>query len=145
MTHTSAHATDSNTVNDYQKYVPNRVIVELESTSVLGARDVGDAHAHFFEELDRRAPGFKVGRKFNSPVFTGASIQVENLEDIKHIAAISGVKSVHRIPIIPSPKITVTEAPRLGFDPGQYPPIVQTGVDKVHATGNKGKGIKVGM
>jgi len=53
--------------------------------------------------------------------------------------------------------VTLVKAPTLKIDksaleqakgtpnPGQYAPNIMTGVDRVHKTGNRGKGIKIGI
>ena len=128
----------------YFKTVPGQIIVEFPS---IGAHDLDnvDVHARFFEELDKRLPNrFIVGKKFASEVFTGASLTLKSIDDVKAVAAMKGVLGVRPVSVYGRPEVTKSELPKLD-KPDQFPPNIMTGADKIHATGNIGKGIKVGM
>ena len=132
---------------NYPKTVAGQVIVELAAGATIGARDLDnvDVHARFFEELDKRLPNkFTVGKKFASEVFTGASLTLKSIDDVKAIAATKGVLSVRPVTVYDRPEVIKSELPKLD-KPDQFPPNIMTGADKIHATGNIGKGIKVGM
>ncbi|KAH7103016.1 subtilisin-like protein [Auriculariales sp. MPI-PUGE-AT-0066] len=136
--------------SNYPKVSSSRIVVELESTSVLGARstDAVDIHARFFEELDRRLPNkVTVRKKFDSSIFKGATLELKSYDDVKTIAALKGVKSVTPVIRYDPPKVTKGELPvfKVAPDANAFPPLVQTGADKIQAAGNKGKGIKVGI
>jgi len=131
----------------YSRTVPGQVIVELAPGTTIGARDLDnvDVHARFFEELDKRLPNkFTVGKKFNSEVFTGASLTLKSIDDVKAVAATKGVLGVRPVNVYGRPEVTKSELPKVD-KPDQFPPNIMTGADKIHATGNIGEGIKVGM
>ena len=130
------------------RVVPNKVIVELETAGALGTRDEPvDVHARFLEELDRRLPAdsFRIRKQFSSPVFTGASIEVSSIEDLEALEETPGVKKVSPVMVVRRPEFKPTAAPQLTASPDLYPPNIMTGVDKAHAAGITGKGIKIGM
>lgn len=69
-----------------------------------------------------------------------------SIEDVKKIAAqLKGVKAVRPVPIYPRPELKLSDPPTFKEAPQQYPPIIMTGADRIHASGNTGKGIKIGM
>ncbi|KAH7105764.1 subtilisin-like protein [Auriculariales sp. MPI-PUGE-AT-0066] len=128
--------------------VPNKVIVELDSTSVLTTRgEPVDVHARFFEELDRRLPAnaVKTKKKYESDVFNGAAIEITNVDDLKTITSMQGVKAVRPVLLVKGPHLNFQKPGKPAKAPGQYPPNIMTGVDKVQAKGNRGKGIKIGI
>ncbi|KAH7104321.1 subtilisin-like protein [Auriculariales sp. MPI-PUGE-AT-0066] len=116
-----------------QQYVDNKFIVELESGSSLSSRSADtDIHARFLADLERRLPSnaYKVQQTYSSDIFNGATVGINNVNDLKKIAAASGVKSVHPVRILEAPQVVTHST---------------AGVDKVHAAGNKGQGIKIGI
>ncbi|KAH7104317.1 subtilisin-like protein [Auriculariales sp. MPI-PUGE-AT-0066] len=131
------------------KYDNNKVIVEY-TTDPISSRSsdvASNIHARFLENLERRLPrdAFKVKQEYSSSVFNGAAIEVTDVQDLKTIATTPGVKSVHPVRIYEAPRVTAHDVGSAQKKPGQYLPILMTGVDKVHAAGNKGKGIKIGI
>ncbi|EJD50690.1 subtilisin-like protein [Auricularia subglabra TFB-10046 SS5] len=134
---------------NFPKYAEGKVIVELTSTSVLnGKRE--DVHARFFDELDKRLPpnSWTTKKVFDSKIFVGASLTLKTPEDIAKLGSIKGVKSVRPVPVVERPEIRDQWFPKtsdLSVSADLFPPNIMTGVDKVHATGNFGKGIKIGM
>ncbi|EJD48275.1 subtilisin-like protein [Auricularia subglabra TFB-10046 SS5] len=132
---------------NFPNYVEGKVIVELTSASV-GKRE--DIHARFFDDLDKRLPPstWSARKTFDSDVFVGAALALTNPDDIAKLGAIKGVKAVRPVPRVSSPKITLGTMPdkaKYSTPSELFPPNIMTGVNKIHATGNKGKGIKVGI
>ncbi|KAF8521827.1 subtilisin-like protease [Gautieria morchelliformis] len=130
------------------RLVPNRFIVELDSVSDLpGKRNVHDA---FYSALEKRAGGsFTVDRQFNTAnVFVGAAISV-SVSTLAQISQIPGVKAIRPVTQYPAPKPVQKIIPNGPTDPAVPPDSesthVMTGVDKLHAEGIFGKGIKIGM
>ncbi|KAH7091851.1 subtilisin-like protein [Auriculariales sp. MPI-PUGE-AT-0066] len=128
----------------YPHYAEGKVLVELQPNSALRKRDV---HARFLDELDRRLPysSMSVHKMFDHTLFTGVSLVVKSLDDLETIKGLTGVVDVHPVRILSTPKFDTTDPPKFAFTPGDYPPLVQTGVNKIHARGNKGKGINIGV
>ena len=134
---------------DAATHILNRVIVELEPTSAsaLGTRDV---HARFLDALDLQVrDGFSVVRKYDSEVYTGAAIDVKNIDDVKKIAQTPGVRAVHAVPIFQMPQPVKAAETTMNADAasslGSYPPAMMSGVEKIHAMGITGKGVKVAL
>ncbi|KAI0645827.1 subtilisin-like protease [Trametes meyenii] len=97
--------------------------------------------------MRKRDLGFKVEKEFNSPgLFLGS---VVTLEDVKQVLEIPGVKAIRPVVLIPGPK-PVTKHIVTGPDDPQVPPDsesthILTGVNKLHAEGIFGEGVKVGI
>ena len=129
------------------RILPNRVIVELDDI-VLSARDGApvDVHARFFESLDRvlSPSSFRIHRQFKSDVFLGATVEVSSMDDLKKVYGTKGVKNVMPVSLVGRPTFSPSDATNHKAS-YIYPPLIMTGADKVHATGNIGKGIKIGM
>ncbi|KAI0823378.1 subtilisin-like protease [Trametes gibbosa] len=97
--------------------------------------------------MRKRDLSFKVEKEFNSPgLFLGS---VVTLEDVASVLDIPGVKAIRQVTLIPGPK-PVTKHIVTGLDDPQVPPDsesthILTGVDKLHAQGIFGDGIKIGI
>ncbi|EJD53701.1 subtilisin-like protease [Auricularia subglabra TFB-10046 SS5] len=134
---------------NFPDYVEGKFIVELTSADVLnGKRE--DVHARFFDELDKRLPpkAWSSKKIYDSDVFVGAALTLTNPDDIAKLGAIKGVKALRPVIKVPSPEIRLGSLPNqdaLNIPADLFPPNVMTGVDRIHALGNKGKGIKIGM
>ncbi|EJD54606.1 hypothetical protein AURDEDRAFT_179722 [Auricularia subglabra TFB-10046 SS5] len=131
-------------------FVPGSFIVELApGSTVPGAKRSAEPHDDFFANLDRRAIGFKTRRQFKSDLFTGVSIALTNPKDIDQLSSIAGVKAVRPVVLFPPPRTFNKHIPSSPHDPAVPPDSfsthVMTGVDKLHAQGITGKGIKIGI
>ncbi|KAI0633256.1 subtilisin-like protease [Trametes polyzona] len=97
--------------------------------------------------MRKRDLGFKVEKEFNSPgLFLGS---VVTLQDVAKVLEIPGVQAIRPVTLIPGPK-PVTKHIVTGVDDPQIPPDsesthILTGVDKLHAQGIAGEGIKIGI
>ncbi|KZV93701.1 subtilisin-like protease [Exidia glandulosa HHB12029] len=130
--------------------IPGSFIVELAPGSTInGTKRSADPHAEFFEHLDRRAISFQTRHQFNSNLFTGVSISLANPKDIEQLGSLKNVKAVRPVVVFPQPQTFDRHIPSGPSDP-RVPPDsfsthVMTGVDKLHAQGITGKGIKIGI
>ncbi|EJD35518.1 subtilisin-like protein [Auricularia subglabra TFB-10046 SS5] len=145
--------------------IPGGFIVELSAAS--GKRSA-DAHDDFLSELDKRAGGRFVTRtKYDSPVFKGLAVQlnvplrrarighwtvttdVAARQDLVDLASIPNVVSVRPIFVHEASKPVSVHVATGPDDPAVFPdgqsPHVMTGVDKAHAQGITGKGVKIGI
>ncbi|KAF7315658.1 Subtilisin-like protease [Mycena indigotica] len=127
------------------RYVPNAYIVEL-SDGAISRRS--SPHATVLDTISNSGIPFQTVSTYNTPeIFVGASIRLPSPADAARLAKIPGVVAVRPVIKIEGPKpidlSVVKEAPIA--HPDTYGPHVMTGVDKVHATGNFGQGIKIGI
>ncbi|KAI3609470.1 hypothetical protein WG66_001257 [Moniliophthora roreri] len=121
-----------------------RYIVELENTPGFG-----DVHEPLYAALKSHHVGFKVDKEYRSQgVFYGAAVTLDDvtaLENAPGVIAVRPVRTYSR----PEPikMIPVNPLSSDGFVPvaESQSSHVMTGVDKLHAKGITGEGIKVGM
>ncbi|KAL5906603.1 hypothetical protein ACKVV1_011002 [Pyricularia oryzae] len=114
----------------------NQYIVEYK-TSELAARDV--------EASLTSLEGIAIRSSFDSPIFQGASVEVADGLDVKGLAALPNVARVWRNEIV-----ALEEAAPGEFFPDdaaaiKYDVYSATGVDRLHAAGILGQGVKVGV
>ncbi|EJD37073.1 subtilisin-like protein [Auricularia subglabra TFB-10046 SS5] len=129
----------------YNDVVPGHYIVELSSTPSKRS-----PHDEFLGELGRRAAGkFITRRKFRSRVYNGISVELKTPADIVDLASIPNVVSVRPVHKYQAPTPVHLHVASGPGDPAAYPygqsVHIMTGVDKVHAQGFKGKGVKIGI
>jgi len=118
---------------------------------LLISRSFSQVHAELFEQLDRRGVSWETGTKFESRLFNGVSITLESAEDIKSLHVMDVVKAIYPLRTYESPrtfnKRIITrdsEGSSISSEPRDSTHIM-TGVDKLHAQGFKGKGVKIGV
>ncbi|KAJ7346952.1 subtilisin-like protease, partial [Mycena albidolilacea] len=103
-------------------------------------------HEEAYEAIRQKGIPFTIGQEYNTPdIFVGAAIR---LFDAAKLVQIPGVQAIRPIVKVPAPKpvsSVVVEDPKTTGPPDTYSTHVMTGVDKVHAQGNFGAGIKIGM
>ncbi|KAH6897584.1 peptidase [Coprinopsis sp. MPI-PUGE-AT-0042] len=133
------------------RIVPNKFIIEVDTTANIPqkrsfARDLDAVYAG----LHARDVVFEITREFEQPgVFVGASITVGTSDDVASIESLPGIKAIHPVKIYDRPQ-PVYQHVVTGTNDPELPPIgdsahILTGVDKLHAQGIKGKGIKVAI
>ncbi|KAI0339940.1 subtilisin-like protease [Trametopsis cervina] len=128
---------------------PTRYVVELDNLQVLqnGKRAYGSPHDVLYHALRKRGVSFDVSREFNTDgVFVGASLDLSP-EDIAEVAKLPGVLNIRPVVQFSKPKpigMRVVNGTDPSLPDGETTHI-QTGVDKVHAQGITGKGIKIGI
>ncbi|KAL4251463.1 Alkaline protease 1 [Abortiporus biennis] len=133
--------------------VPNQFIVEVQDVGdIPSKRDLNSREAHetLYSHLRKRKVGFEVKKEFNNKnLFVGASITLDNASDRKQIASLPGVKAIRPVIQVPIPKPVKVHVVTGPNDP-ELPPDIEsthilTGVDKLHAEGIIGTGIKIGI
>ncbi|EJD37069.1 subtilisin-like protein [Auricularia subglabra TFB-10046 SS5] len=126
--------------------VSGAYIVELSP----GATFKRNVHDEFLGELDKRAAGrFQTRKTYKSSVFSGIAVQLKTPADIVDLSSIPNVVSVRPVYRYPAAKPISLHVASGPSDPAVWPSgqstHVMTGVDKVHAQGYTGKGIKIGF
>ncbi|TPX57143.1 hypothetical protein PhCBS80983_g04046 [Powellomyces hirtus] len=126
-------------------YIPNTYMVELEA----GANGEVDPITHVTRSLTKRAPGkythknVKKVTTIRSSLFNGVSIKLDADHDVNDLAEIPGAVKIFPVRINRRPQaIKATKKPVVGQD---ITPHTMTGVDKLHAQGKFGKGVKVAV
>ncbi|KAH6897537.1 peptidase [Coprinopsis sp. MPI-PUGE-AT-0042] len=131
--------------------VPNKFIIEVDTTADIPqkrsfARDLDAVYA----SLHARAVSFEVVREFEQPgLFVGASLTIESSDDVNAIQNLPGVKAIHPVRAFEIPK-TVTERIAGNSVDAELPPLgtashILSGVDRIHARGIYGSGVKVAI
>lgn len=130
------------------RIVPGQYIVELENVSSLGAkRSYGSPHDALYSDLQKRGIAYNVQAQYDTQgIFVGASLSVSP-EEISSVASLSGVKAIHPVHSVSQPKRINARVAKAGDAtlPDAESTHIMTGVDKVHAQGITGKGIKIGI
>ncbi|KAH6906334.1 peptidase [Coprinopsis sp. MPI-PUGE-AT-0042] len=131
--------------------IPNRFIIEVDSEADIPqkrsfARDLDALYA----SINTRAVSFEVLQEFDKPgIFVGASITLETSDDVIAVQSLPGIKAIYPVRMFERPS-PVSQYVVKGADDPELPPFgksthILTGVDKLHARGIFGKGIKVGV
>ncbi|KAI0049847.1 pyrolysin [Auriscalpium vulgare] len=126
-------------------YVPNKFIVEVDSAAdIPGKRSNEAPHAHVLRSLTGRGVGFKVGHEYNEPgLFVGAAI---TLNDVKQLQNTPGVHAIRPVISFSAPTPVYSSSPSNPAVPLETQSThVLTGVDKLHAQGILGAGVKIGI
>nr|VWP00760.1 Chitin synthase [Ganoderma boninense] len=133
--------------------LPNKFIVEVDSAQNIPGRRALDPrrpHDVFYEHLQKRELSYAVDKEFDFPgLFTGSVLTLDSVNDVDQVREITGVMAIRPVTIIPPPKPTKKHVPSGPGDP-QVPADSEsthiiTNVDKLHAQGILGKGIKIGI
>ncbi|KAH7339260.1 peptidase S8/S53 domain-containing protein [Rhizoctonia solani] len=128
--------------------VPNSYIVELSSGSHL-KRGFASPHEELYHDLKRRGADWEVTKEYSEDLLTGAAVKLGSDVDLVKLAEASGVQSITPVYLHAAPKpvsqqvmkdTTDATAPKDVFSTH-----VMTGVDKLHAEGILGKGVKIGI
>ncbi|KAJ6587227.1 pyrolysin [Mycena vulgaris] len=130
---------------DASSYVPNAYIIELSDPQV-SKRTLVSRHEEVYDAMRQLGIAFSIGQEYNTPeVLIGAAIR---LFDVAKLSEIPGVQAIRPVIKVPAPKpvsSTIITDPNATGLPDSFSTHVMTGVDKVHAQGNFGQGIKIGM
>ncbi|GJE92794.1 peptidase S8 family domain-containing protein [Phanerochaete sordida] len=128
--------------------VPDRFIVELDSLEGLTSKRLySSPHDALYHGLRKRGIPFDVRTQYDTKdIFVGASLALSS-QDKSQLASIPGVKAIHPVVTVSSHKPInrrVVEAAGASLPDGESTHVM-TGVDKVHAQGLTGTGIKIGI
>ncbi|KAG8891560.1 hypothetical protein FRB99_003491, partial [Tulasnella sp. 403] len=136
------------------KVVPGAYIVELTGAGELpgssGAKRSYSPHAQLYKALRKRDAIWDVQQEYHADkLFVGATITLQDEADLQAVASIQGVKSIYPVYLHDRPRPLNVHIPDGPHDakvpPDAYSTHKMTGVDKLHAEGIKGKGIKIGV
>ncbi|CAE6463384.1 unnamed protein product [Rhizoctonia solani] len=128
--------------------VPNSYIVVLSPDSHL-KRGFASPHKELYHDLERRGAKWKVTKEYSDDLLTGVAVKLGSREDLVKLVKANGVQSITPIYLHSPPRplfqqvLTNYNYPTPPKD--VFSTHVMTGVDKLHAEGYFGKGIKIGI
>ncbi|CAE6448675.1 unnamed protein product [Rhizoctonia solani] len=127
--------------------VPNSYIVGLSRNTHI-KRGFASPHEELYHDLRRRGANWEVMREFSDELYTGAAVTLGSGVDLVKLAEASGVQSITPNYLHSSPEPVPHQV--IQDNNGTAPPDVfsthvMTGVDKLHAEGYLGEGIKIGI
>ncbi|KXN90796.1 Minor extracellular protease vpr [Leucoagaricus sp. SymC.cos] len=132
--------------------VANKFIVEVDDVADIPTpkRSIESLHERLYTHLRSRAISFNVTKEFKTEgLFVGAAITLDNPQDAKALQAAPGVKDIRPVRKFSIPKpvfehvVTGPDDPAIPADTESTHVI--TVIDKLHAQGTAGKGIKIGI
>ncbi|KAI3609656.1 hypothetical protein WG66_001241 [Moniliophthora roreri] len=117
-----------------------RFIVELESNPGFAQ----NSHEPLYASLKTQNVSFKINKEYRSQgIFFGSAL---TLDDVTALSETPGVLSIRPIRTYSRPKpIKMDAVDSIDFIPDTQSTHVMTGVDKLHAQGITGEGIKIGV
>lgn len=131
--------------------IANRFILEFASASDLPTHDLEKRTPHelVYASLQERGVSFQVDKEYNAEgLFFGAAITLKNAEDAKAAASTPGiiaVRPVKALKLAQPVDFQVINDEKVVAQIDTESIHVMTGVDKVHAAGITGKGVKIGI
>ncbi|KAJ7647008.1 subtilisin-like protease [Roridomyces roridus] len=126
------------------QYVPNAYIIEFSSNNA--GRVI--SHDQVYGAMRKKSMGFHVDHEYNTAnILVGAAVKLDSSADATKISEIDGVVAVRPVRKFPAPKpvnsVVVKDPMDIGLDTSSTHKM--TGVDKVHAQGMFGQGVKIGI
>ncbi|KAK7473104.1 hypothetical protein VKT23_001205 [Stygiomarasmius scandens] len=133
--------------NGSSSLVPGEYIVER---SVNLRRSVAQSHEPLYHSIRSKGIIFDIKKEWNEPdIMVGALVNLLDPNDALRIAELPDVRAIHPVSRIPPPKPKTFFAVNDPNDPlipaDTLSTHIMTGVDKLHAEGNFGQGIKIGI
>ncbi|KAK7032714.1 minor extracellular protease vpr [Favolaschia claudopus] len=127
----------------------DKFIVEVShAEDIPNKRELGTAHEQLYRSLRARKISFDVHKEYDAPgIFVGAALTLENAQDVSDILKTEGVVAIRPVRTFPRPVPVSFKHISPGDKglPDSESTHISTGVDKLHAKGITGKGIKIGM
>ncbi|KIM45529.1 hypothetical protein M413DRAFT_442200 [Hebeloma cylindrosporum] len=131
--------------------VPNKFIIEVDQLAdIPNKRSFKRSLDAIYSDLQARDILYEVLKEFDTEgIFVGAALSLDTAKDAIAVANTPGVKAIRPVRSFKAPELVERHVLSGKSDP-QLPPDsfsthVMTGVDKVHAEGNIGNGIKIGI
>ncbi|TFK67380.1 subtilisin-like protease [Pluteus cervinus] len=131
--------------------VPNRFIVEFSNSSPLVKRSPDERpHDVLYSSLSARGIKFKVDKEYDQKdLFVGAALTLNNTQDVTTLQSLPEVVAIRPVRKIDPPKPinkqVLTDPTDPAVPPNALAPHILTGVDKVHAEGNIGTGVRIAI
>ncbi|KAG8793890.1 hypothetical protein FRC19_008253 [Serendipita sp. 401] len=135
--------------------VASKYIIELASSAsdspeIKKKKRSATPHQDFYDELQRRGVSYTQGKEWDQDdLFVGVELVIERATDIEQILNIVNVVAIRPVIMLFNPPL-VKDLPLSGLADPNLPADLQathvmTGVDKVHAQGNFGQGVSIGI
>ncbi|KAK0462601.1 subtilisin-like protease [Desarmillaria tabescens] len=127
----------------------NKFIIEVDDASQIPTkRSLKGASPHeiLYAYLEERDVSYEVDKEYNTAdIFVGAAVTLAGAQDAAELGATEGIKAIRPVRVYPPPKLPRWDVVTEDDTPDIQTTHVLTGVDKVHAEGNFGAGILVGI
>ncbi|KAG8915766.1 hypothetical protein FRC01_003515 [Tulasnella sp. 417] len=137
------------TIKKASKTAPGVYVVELDQPlDRLGRRSEENPHNALYTSLHKRGAKWSIRREYNTPgIFVGVAIDVESERDLAALADVAEVVSISPVYIRPHPKLVGSRRLKTknSYALDSFAPHTMTGVDKLHAEGILGQGIRVAL
>ncbi|CAE6407387.1 unnamed protein product [Rhizoctonia solani] len=127
--------------------VPNAYIVELSRGHHL-KRGFASPHEELYHDLERRGVRWKVTQEYSTDLLTGAAIKLESDADLVKLAEVAAVQFIAPVYLYPHPKPVFQQLMKNTVNAmisDVFSTYIITGVDRLHAEGYLGQGIKIGI
>ncbi|KAJ1305221.1 hypothetical protein OPQ81_000250 [Rhizoctonia solani] len=124
--------------------VPNSYIVELSKGSHF-KRGFVSPHEELYHDLKRRSVNWEVTREYSDNLLTGVAVKLGSDADLVKLAEAAGVESIVPVYLHPAPKPIFHRVMQAAALDDPFSTHVMTGVDKLHAEGYFGQGIRIGL
>nr|XP_019046155.1 peptidase [Kwoniella bestiolae CBS 10118]OCF25085.1 peptidase [Kwoniella bestiolae CBS 10118] len=154
--------------------VPGRYIVEFDSNAHLSSsgmkREAATPHEAIYNQLKERSTAYTVHQEYSNDLFVGASITLDSDLDLANLLSAEGIidfRQVHLLNLpaqpvtaqsyqwpaaagltnstVASSSSTSSSKPSTTTTCTGFSVLSQIGADSVHASGNKGKGVKIAI
>ncbi|KAG7085344.1 hypothetical protein E1B28_002910 [Marasmius oreades] len=140
----------ANGVGDPFALVANRYILELDPSSANDAkRGYAAVHQQLYQGLESRDVTHNVNKEFNHTHFVGVSVTLKSSDDVSKLSTIPGVKAIRQARRFSGPRPVsargLSSEKNWNSIPVSQSSHVLTGVDKLHAQGVTGEGIKIAI
>ncbi|PVF93855.1 subtilisin-like protein [Serendipita vermifera] len=141
------------TLGPSENIVPLAYVIEFDPlivgiSSLTGKRSA-TPHIGFYEAMHKRDITWSTTFEYIGDLFNGVSVRLSKEDDLLKLAEIAGILSIYPVVIHPAPS-PASHHVLTGSDDPNIPPDTQsthimTGVDKLHAEGKFGEGVKIGI
>ncbi|KAK0476849.1 subtilisin-like protease [Armillaria novae-zelandiae] len=127
----------------------NKFIIEVDdATKIPTKRSLQGASPHevLYAYLKERDVSYEVNTEYDTAdIFVGAAVTLTDAQDAVELSATEGIKAIRPVRVYPPPKLPRWDVLAEDDTPDIQTTHTLTGVDKVHAEGNFGAGILVGI
>ncbi|PBK73461.1 subtilisin-like protease [Armillaria solidipes] len=127
----------------------NKFIIEVDdATKIPTKRSLEGASPHeiLYAYLEERDVSYEVNKEYDTAdIFVGAAVTLADAQDAAELGATEGIKAIRPVRVYPPPTLPRWDVVAEDDTPDIQTTHTLTGVDKVHAEGNFGAGILVGI
>lgn len=127
----------------------NRFIIEVDDASKIPTKrslERASPHEILYTYLEERDVSYEVDVEYDTAdIFVGAAVTLADTQDAAELGDTEGIKAIRPVRVYPPPTLPWWDVVAEDDTPDIQTTHVLRGVDKVHAEGNFGAGILVGI